>query len=117
MSYFDFLEDLDIVNKNTGLIKGCMDEWYEGIQLGDKMRQAFLWEDDENYEELQQTKYQNEFIFCLFRFLCLGGGMCQFDDRVGEYMEATKETYKDLVMVAKDAETNEIKTQSFVFKV
>ena len=43
--------------------------------------------------------------------------MNQFDDRISEYMEVTKETYKDLVMVAKDADTSEVKTQSLVFKV
>jgi hypothetical protein len=52
MSYFDFLEELDIVNAHTGNIRGCMDEWFEGMQLADKLRQALLWEDDENYEEL-----------------------------------------------------------------
>jgi len=34
-----------------------------------------LWEDDENYEEVHQDKYQNEFIFNLFQFLILGGSM------------------------------------------
>lgn len=52
MTYFEFLEELDIVNKNTGNIRGCMDEWQDGMQLGDKLRTGLLWEDDENYEEL-----------------------------------------------------------------
>ena len=80
MQYFDCFEELGIVNKGDGRIQGCMDEWYEGMQLQDKLRQALVWEDDENFEEFQQDKYNNELIFCLFRYLVLGGGMCQFDE-------------------------------------
>jgi hypothetical protein len=76
MAYFDFLEDIGIVNKHNGCIKGCLDEWYEGMQLADKLRQALMLEEDENYEILQEEKYGNEFIFNLFKFLALGGGMC-----------------------------------------
>ena len=31
LSYFDFLEELDIVNPHSGNIKGCPDEWVDGI--------------------------------------------------------------------------------------
>jgi hypothetical protein len=94
-----------------------MDEWYEGLQLQDKLRQALVWEDDENYEEFQQEKYTNELIFCLFRYLVLGGGMCQFDEQITEYLEATKLCYKDLVSVAKDADSGEIRPTSLVFRI
>ena len=57
MSYFDFLEELNIVNPNTSYLQGCMDEWIKGIQCSDKLRHALLWEEDENYDELQQDKY------------------------------------------------------------
>jgi hypothetical protein len=36
--------------------------------------------------------------------------MCQFDDDVTEYLAQTKNLYKDLIAVAKDQETGEIKT-------
>lgn len=109
MAYFDFLEQLDLVNANTGHFKGAPDEWVDSIQLSTKLRQAMLWEDDENYCELQQDKYQNEFIFKLFQLLILGGPMCQYDDDATEYLTQTKNLYKDLVTVAKDTETGEIK--------
>ena len=35
-----------------------------------------LWEEDENFDELQEDKYTNEFIFNLFKFISLGGQMC-----------------------------------------
>lgn len=75
MTYFDFLEEYDIVNKHSGHIRGAMDEWHEGMQLCDRLRQAIVLEDDENWCELQDEKYLDEFIFCLFRWLVLGGGM------------------------------------------
>ena len=36
--------------------------------------------------------------------------MCQYDEEVTEYHTQTKNLYKDLVSVAKDQETGEIKT-------
>ncbi len=57
-------------------MKGDFDEYVEGIQCSDKLRKAMIFEEDENYGELQQDKYQNEFIFKLFQYLVLGGSMC-----------------------------------------
>ena len=48
-------------------------------------------------------------MFKLFQFICLGGALNQFEQSVTEYLEATKDMYKDLVCVAKDEGTNEIK--------
>ena len=104
LSYFDFLEDLGIVGDDAR-IKGDYDEWVSEIQLSDKLRKAMLFEEDENYGELQQEKYQNEFIYRLFQYLVLGGSMCQYDLDVTEYLETTKVLYKDLVRVAKDDDT------------
>lgn len=52
LSFFDFLEELQIVHGETGSIKGACDEWVDGIQCGNKLRLALLWEDDENFEEV-----------------------------------------------------------------
>lgn len=38
LSYFDFLEEMGIVHSHNGTIKGAMDEWLDGIQLGDELR-------------------------------------------------------------------------------
>jgi hypothetical protein len=75
MQWFEWLEELGIVNEANGTIKGCLDEWVDGIQLGNKLRLALCFEEDDNYEVLKQDKYSNEFIFALFKFLALGGGM------------------------------------------
>ena len=117
MSYFDFFEEMGIVNSNTSNLQGCMEEYIHGIPCQDRLRQGLLFEEDENYEELQQDKYQNEFVFRLMQFLALGGSMNQFDQSITEYMEATKLLYKDMIGVAKDETTDEIKPMSMVFKV
>ena len=52
MSYFDFLEELNIVNPNTSGIQGCMEEYVNGMALGDRLRTGLLFEDDDNYCEL-----------------------------------------------------------------
>ena len=52
MAYFDFLEELSIVNGSTSNINGCIDEYIKGIQCSDKLRTALLHEEDDNYDEL-----------------------------------------------------------------
>ncbi len=55
MSFFDFFEEADIINPD-GYIRKELEEFVEGISLGDKMRRAMLWEDDEHYGDLQTEK-------------------------------------------------------------
>ena len=43
--------------------------------------------------------------------------MCQSDEMVAEYLECTKSLYKDLVSVAKDPDTKEIRPLSMVFRI
>jgi hypothetical protein len=38
LQFFDFLEELRIVNSNTGHIRGAPDEWVDGIQCPNKLR-------------------------------------------------------------------------------
>eukprot|EP00352_Strombidinopsis_acuminata_P007428 CAMPEP_0176361816 /NCGR_PEP_ID=MMETSP0126-20121128/18009_1 /TAXON_ID=141414 ORGANISM="Strombidinopsis acuminatum, Strain SPMC142" /NCGR_SAMPLE_ID=MMETSP0126 /ASSEMBLY_ACC=CAM_ASM_000229 /LENGTH=136 /DNA_ID=CAMNT_0017717517 /DNA_START=354 /DNA_END=764 /DNA_ORIENTATION=- len=116
MTFFDFMEDLNFITK-SGKFYGAMEEMHEGIALGNKFRQALFLEDDEQYEDLQKPEIRNEFIFNLFTFLQLGGQMCQYEDDVGPVLDVTKNLYKDLVTVAKDPDSGEIKPISQVFKV
>ena len=53
----------------------------------------------------------------MLQFVVLGGAMNQYEQSITEYMEATKDLYKDLVCVAKDENTNEIRPMSMVFKI
>jgi hypothetical protein len=49
--------------------------------------------------------------------LVIGGSMNQFDDDCNEYLNTLKALYKDLITVAKDPETGEIKVVSQVFLI
>jgi len=55
MSFFDVLHEKDIV-MDDGYIKKEMEEIFEGISLGDRMRKALLWEESDYFFELQEDK-------------------------------------------------------------
>lgn len=119
MSFFDVFRDLKLV-ADSGDIRQNYEERYEGIILGDRLRQAMLLEETEDieaYEELHQDKYQNEFIYRLFQLIAIGGSVNQYEDNIEPYLNTTKACYKDLVTVAKDTDSQEIKCFSQVFKV
>lgn len=40
---------------------------------------------------------REEFLFILFKHLCLGGELCQYEDTIDPYMNTTKQIYKDLI--------------------
>lgn len=51
MSFFDFFLEKDITTAD-GYIRKELEEMYEGISLGDRLRKAMLWEESEYYLEL-----------------------------------------------------------------
>lgn len=57
---------------------------------------VLLVEDSDHYDLFSYLE-REEFLFCLFKHLCLGGALCQYEDELGPYLEATKAIYKDLV--------------------
>ncbi len=58
--------------------------------------QCLLLEDSDNYDIFSETD-RKEFLFCLFKHMCLGGEVCQYEDSIQPYLDATKLLYKDLV--------------------
>lgn len=52
---------------------------------------------DSDHYDIYSESERSEFIFRLFRHLCLGGAICQYEDTVQPYLDATKAIYKDLV--------------------
>ncbi|NWI20336.1 CF300 protein, partial [Crypturellus soui] len=115
MSFFDRLYTEGVV-RETGHIVKCYDDYYDGIIISDELRKVLLLEDSDHYDLFSQSDRQ-EFLFCLFKHLCLGGTYCQFEDMLGPYLETTKALYKDLVSVQKNPETKEISITSTVFRV
>ena len=94
-----------------------MDEYVDDMQLSDRLRYGFAFEESEQYLDLQEDYIQSEFIFHLLKHICLGGSMCQFEEKLQPYLDQIKTLYKDLVTVGKDQDTNEIKVYSHAFKV
>ncbi|XP_036283597.2 cilia- and flagella-associated protein 300 [Pipistrellus kuhlii] len=115
MSFFKRLYNEDIVRDNGHIVK-CLDSFCDPFQISDELRKVLLLEDSEKYEIFSQPD-REEFLFCLFKHLCLGGALCQYEDVINPYLETTKLIYKDLVSVRKHPQTKEIQITSFIFKV
>ncbi|NXI67429.1 CF300 protein, partial [Anseranas semipalmata] len=117
MSFFDRLYSEGLV-RETGDIVKCYDEYYDDIPISDELRKVLLLEDSDHYDLFSQSD-RKEFLFCLFKHLCIGGTLCQFEDKLGPYLETTKALYKDLVrqVVQKNPDTKEISITSTVFRV
>jgi len=119
MSFFDVFHENNICGED-GSIRMDYEERHEGMVLGDKLRKVLVWEDFEDtdaQEVIHSDKYQKEFIFKLFQHVAIGGGVCQYENNITEYLETTKNLYKDLVCVAKDPDTQEIKSFSLCFRI
>ncbi|KAM5224191.1 cilia- and flagella-associated protein 300 isoform 2-T2 [Hipposideros larvatus] len=115
MSFFNRLYSEDIV-RDCGHIVKCFDSFCDPFLISDELRKVLLVEDSEKYEIFSQPD-REEFLFRLFKHLCLGGALCQYEDVLNPYLETTKVLYKDLVSVRKIPQTKKIQITSSVFKV
>ncbi|CAH2225405.1 Hypothetical predicted protein [Pelobates cultripes] len=122
----DPLTGLDQVNLGTlvmpvPIIDNCLptEDQSEDVALllsGVDLLKVLLLEDFEKYDIFSQSD-REEFLFLLFKHLCLGGALCQYEDAIDPYLETTKSIYKDLLSVRKDPDSQEINIISSVFKV
>lgn len=119
MGVFDAVYGRDgvLVSQKSDLIRGCIEERYEGVTVADELRRALLLEDDCDNYDMFDDNVRGEFIFRLFRYLCVGGGMCQWEDRVTPYLELVKTIYKSLLCVQKNKNTGALEVGSGVFDV
>ena len=77
MAYFDVLQELELVTE-SGDIRGNYEQRMDGMILGDRIRQAWLWEETEDFaswDTLHSDKYAKEFIFNLFMHIQIGGAL------------------------------------------
>lgn len=94
LSFFNRLKN-NITRPNGDIIK-CLDEYHENFLISDLLRKTLLVQDYDHYELFSATDRQ-EFIFQLFKSLCLGGRLCQYEDTLQPYLETTRKIYKDLI--------------------
>ncbi|XP_054461362.1 cilia- and flagella-associated protein 300 [Anoplopoma fimbria] len=112
MELFDPIYSCGIVRPSGHLVK-CFHDVYPDY---DELRQM-LQEEDSVHHYVVGKEERGEFLFRLFKHLCLGGELCQYEDSIDPYISTTKQIYKDLISVQKDPETKEISVVSTVLKV
>ncbi len=93
-----------------------MSEYFEGIEVCDKIRECLLLEESESYCVYNEEQ-RKEFLFKVFQFLMIGGSLNQYEDKLSPYLDWTKKVYKALVSVRKKVETSEIFVESLAFRV
>lgn len=53
----------------------------------------------------------------MFKHIVLGGGINQYENDLNVYLDTTRDLYKDLVNVYKDAESGELKLATQVYRI
>ncbi|KAJ0055036.1 hypothetical protein NL108_008769, partial [Boleophthalmus pectinirostris] len=109
---FDPIYSCGILRPSGQIVK-CFHEVYPDY---DELRQMLLDEESEHYPVITPEERQ-EFLFRLFKHLCLGGELCQYEETIEPYIHTTKQIYKDLISVQKDRETKKISVVTTVLKV
>ncbi|KAJ7311613.1 hypothetical protein OS493_039893, partial [Desmophyllum pertusum] len=114
------LQEQGIV-RESGNIKKCFDEFYEDFVISDELRKVkisicYFLKKLKTYPIFSDSE-RNEFIFLIFKHLCLGGQVCQYEDDINHYLETTKTIYKDLLSVHKDPTTKKLQVGSVVLRV
>jgi hypothetical protein len=96
LEFFDRLEESGIVNSN-GQLKRMMDEIFDGVTCSDRLRDLLLNPYTEE-EEVYSDEDKKEFIYHIFRWLCVGGSMSQPDESITSYINTTKALYRSLCL-------------------
>nr|KAJ3419408.1 hypothetical protein HK105_006995 [Polyrhizophydium stewartii] len=105
-----------VIRESTGEIKKCLDEYVDSFLVSDELRKCLLMPEYELYDIFTEND-RREFIFHVFKAICLGGRLCQFEDELGPYLDVTKKLYKDLITVVKDPQTGRLRVASLIFKI
>jgi hypothetical protein len=119
MDPFDALQDpANDIAREDGSLRKCMPEEVDGVSVEDELHRALLVEDSEPWEEgFPDENFREELLFHLFRYLCVGGGMCQYEDVLQPYLEVTRALYRDLLSVRVNKNTQAIEVASSVHRI
>ena len=92
VSSSDYVSDTDTtINKNVLRLT-----YIVNIANVHSMLQLLLDEDSDHFCLFNESE-RSEFLFLLFRHFCLGGQVCQYEDKVDPYLNVTKQVYKELI--------------------
>ena len=100
MDLFNKIKEEGLANGETGRLRGCMPELYDGVEADTLVRDMLINEDSEHYL-LYDEEERDEFLFRIFKHMVVGGGMCQADEYIEPYLTMTRQLYKSLVKVRK----------------
>ncbi|BHF73324.1 hypothetical protein SprV_0401640500 [Sparganum proliferum] len=78
--------------------------------------EMLLIEDSENYCLFTEQE-RDEFLFRLFKHICIGGELCQFENEMNPYLDFVRSLYRDLVSVQKDQASKELRVVSHVYSL
>ncbi|KAJ9573503.1 hypothetical protein L9F63_009067 [Diploptera punctata] len=117
MSLFNCLKDpSNNITRCDGCLMQCLYDEIDSFPVTDELRKMLLDPECQNYNLISQS-VRNEFLFRLFRHLCLGGQWCQYEDNINAYLDTTKKLYKDIIKVQKNPDTKEITPISIILKI
>jgi cilia- and flagella-associated protein 300 len=118
MAFFDRFATAGCVNSElgSGRVRAQMEDVFDGITVGDALREA-LANPDSEHSELYSEREKRELVYRIFKFMALGGGMVQWEDEWGPYLDATRSVYRDLVTVVKAADGAGIEVASHVYDI
>ncbi len=112
---FSFLVALGI-HHTDGRIRGCIEDIIDDVPVADELRRLLFDPDSDNYS-VYNDRDRQELIFRIFKHVALGGGLCQYEENIQPYLQATKLLYKDLVQVRKQDNSNQLVVVSKSFQI
>lgn len=83
MNFFDKFSEHGLVLP-SGDIRGTFDDIFDGISVGDVVRESLINPDSEN-SFVFSDEDKNELIYQLFKVFAVGGSMCQPDTKINRY--------------------------------
>eukprot|EP00916_Digyalum_oweni_P012564 GHVL01020761.1.p1 GENE.GHVL01020761.1~~GHVL01020761.1.p1 ORF type:complete len:240 (-),score=30.79 GHVL01020761.1:851-1570(-) len=99
----------------SGAILGRFEDDYEGIPLYDLLRESLVMNESEHYNIFSLSD-RKELLFCIFSACVIGGSINQYEDNIENYVNVTREIYKELLSVRKD-ESGDITVVSKAFNI
>ena len=87
----------------------------DNFTIQDKLREMLLNPESEN-TNIFNSQQKKEFLFHLLKLICIGGSMCQPEDKFLEWKNAIRDIYKDLVTVYSDKQ-GKIRISSKIYHI
>jgi len=100
----------------SGGIRKCFEDVVDGVPVADELRRCLLDRDSDQFELFTLAERQ-QLLFILLVHLCVGGGLCQYENNVGPYLSVLRLLYRDLVSVRTNRNTDALEIHSRVLRV